>query len=226
MTAVVLVGLSIEEVNQADLLHRRAAAEDATVAYLQHGEPSLVAELTRLAEAGASTIRLEPVSCGERSSARSWVRRVAGHWLRQSATRTSIMVGDSPVTGREAGLTSSAWEEVPGHSRHVLVCRGPRCSAQGADRTARAIDTALREMRLGGTGGSDDAVLVTQTGCLFPCNHAPVVVVHPDDAWYRPVDEPTARRIVIESISWGLPVREHRLRRRRPRPEGDTSPDS
>lgn len=209
MTALVLVGMSVREAGERDVLRRRAATEGATLAFLQQGEPSLVSELTRLADEGATSIRLEPVVLGERSPARSWLRRVAGHWLRECEGRPTILVGDSEVTGRESGLTSAAWQEVPGHRSHVLVCRGPRCSAQGAEQTSAAIDTALGELGLG-----DDDVLVTQTGCLFPCNNAPVVVVHPDDAWFGAVDAAAARRLVGQIAADGLDT-ESRLPRTR-----------
>ena len=209
MTAVVLVGMTALEAGERDLLQRRADACGATLAFLQLGQPSLVDELTRLADAGETSIRLEPVVLGERSVARSWVRRVAGHWLRQCEGRPTVVIGDSAVTGEEAGLSSPAWEHVPDFDRHVLVCRGPRCSARGAADTAAALDRALGELGLG-----DDDVLVSQTGCLFPCNNAPVVVVHPDNAWYGAVDEHLARRIVVELIGWGMPMSDHRLPRR------------
>ena len=64
----------------------------------------------------------------------------------------------------------------------MLVCRGPRCTALGSDRTAEALILAL--MR---TGQGDDDVLITHTGCQFPCNQAPVVSVQPDDVWYGAV---------------------------------------
>lgn len=209
MSAIVHVGMSVREANQRDVLHRRAVAAGASLAFLQHGEPSLVAELDRLADAGVDTIRLEPVVLGGRSPARSWLRRVAGHWLRVSDRRATILVGDSEVTGREAGLTSPAWQEVPSHARHLLVCRGPRCQAQGADATAAAVDDALGELGLG-----DDDVLVTQTGCLFPCNNAPVLVVHPDDTWFGRVDADEARRIVVEHVVGGQDPGDHVLPRR------------
>ncbi|MFI5428864.1 (2Fe-2S) ferredoxin domain-containing protein [Aeromicrobium sp. UC242_57] len=213
MRRVVLVGMSITEANQRDALHARASAEGASVAFLQVGEPSLVAELTRLTDTGATHIHLEAVDLGTRRTARSWLRRVAAHWLRQRDDSPVVTIGESEVTGTEAPLVSPAWQDVPSHARHVLVCRGPRCSARGADRTSATIDLSLNELGLG-----DDDVLVTQTGCLFPCNNAPVVVVHPDDVWYGSVDEAAARRIVVEHLQDGAPVADHRLPRSPGRP--------
>lgn len=208
MTSVVLVGMSVHDAGERDALQRRADKAGATLAFLQLGDPSVVKELTRLADAGATRIRLTAVTSGGRVPARSWLRRVAGHWVRQRVERPVVLVGETEVTGNEAGLASPAWQDVPGHEHHLLVCRGPRCSAQGADDTAAAIDAALRSAGLG-----DDDVLVTQTGCLFPCNHAPVVVAHPADVWFGKVDVESARRIVGQYVGENLPLEDLRLDR-------------
>jgi len=191
MTHLVLVGMSICEANERQALQQQADDDGATLAFLQHGEPALVRELDRLAAAGVPHVTLQAVTVGTRSPARSWLRRVAGHWLRAGQDRPIVVVDGRPVTGTEAPLVSSAWDEVPAHRHQVLVCRGPRCSARGADAIAARLDGQLAD-----AGLDDDDVLVTQTGCLFPCNHAPVVVVHPEDAWFGPVDEPFIEALV------------------------------
>ncbi|MDN5747832.1 MAG: (2Fe-2S) ferredoxin domain-containing protein, partial [Pseudonocardia sp.] len=70
-----------------------------------------------------------------------------------------------------------AWSEQPAHGRHVLVCRGPRCTAHGAGETHRAISRAAR--------GTD--ALVTPVGCLGPCNLGPLVVTVPAGRWHAHV---------------------------------------
>ncbi|MET4427841.1 (2Fe-2S) ferredoxin domain-containing protein [Mycolicibacterium sp. 624] len=190
---LVLVGLGVDAPSQdADLL-LIAEYADARVAYLQMGTPTLVEVLDDLAadEPGAHVHLVAAPTAGAPAPARSWLRRVAGDWTRRHPGSLVVTVADRPVTGGEAALSSPAWEQVPGHGRHVLVCRGPRCTARGSASVAEAIDDRLRERGLG-----DDDVLVTQTGCLFPCNHAPVVVVHPDDQWWGPVSAEDARALV------------------------------
>ena len=58
----------------------------------------------------------------------------------------------------------------------------------------RALILGMMEAGLG-----DNDVLVTHTGCQFPCNQAPVVSVQPDDVWYGDVDPDTARAIVARA---------------------------
>ncbi|MFF9641200.1 (2Fe-2S) ferredoxin domain-containing protein [Kitasatospora aureofaciens] len=226
-TAVLLVGMSIGEVVRRDELLRMAAPHRASIAFLQQGDPSLSAELTRLADAGDETVVVIGVRLAASGPAHSWLRRIAAHWWRERAGhRPELLVAtrlaDLPdevatvaavtkaITGTEPGLTSAAWEEVPGHRHQVLVCRGPRCAALGAEEGLRALVGELREQGLG-----DDDVLVTQTGCQFPCNQAPVVSVQPDDVWYGGIDPVTAGRIVTEHLADGRPVESHRLPRRK-----------
>jgi (2Fe-2S) ferredoxin len=189
------------------------------------GDPSLSLELTRLADAGSSSVTLVGVNLGPLAPAHSWLRRIAGHWWRERAgarpvlniaTRMvtslssldDVLLDCKPITGTEPGLTSAAWETVTGHRRQVLVCRGPRCTAQGGEVTMRALVLGLMEAGLG-----DDDVLVTHTGCQFPCNQAPVVSVQPDDVWYGRVDPSAAGAIVREHLVDGTPLESHRLPR-------------
>lgn len=225
MTALVLVGMSVTDVDRRDDLLAAAVPRGATVAFLQMGDPSLSLELTRVADLGVADITLVGVDLGPLAPAHSWLRRIAGHWWREraglrptlhTATRLISSLNDldtalsdcKPITGAEPGLTSAAWEDVRGHRRQVLVCRGPRCTAQGGEETMRALILGMMEAEVG-----DNEVLVTHTGCQFPCNQAPVVSVQPDDVWYGDVDPDTARAIVSQHLVAGGPVESHRLPR-------------
>lgn len=203
---VVLVPLGVDAERHAEDLRAVAAATGATLAFLQAGTPAVADELDRLAARGVTRVELVGLGLGA-PTARSWLRRVAGDWVRRHP-EVAVVVAGRPVTGSEAPLTSPAWEDVPGHARQVLVCRGPRCSARGSAATAAAVAEELRRRGLG-----DDDVLLTMTGCLFPCNQAPVVVVHPDDAWYGAVDPARARRVVGDHLVGGIPVTDHQLPR-------------
>jgi (2Fe-2S) ferredoxin len=223
---IVLVGMSAGELQRRAELAALAREVDGSIAFLQLGDPSVSAELSRLADAGCERVSLVAVRLGPLAPAHSWVRRIAAHWLRHHPTGLEIstcvvesldplVVHDAvaaarPLTGNEAGLTSAAWADVPGHRHQVLVCRGPRCTAKGAEEGLRGLILALMEHNLG-----DDDVLVTHTGCQFPCNHAPVVSVQPDDVWYGAVTPEIADRIVTDHLIKGTPVAPHRLERDR-----------
>lgn len=234
-SSIVLVGMSAREVQARDQLLAEALAHDATVAFLQLGDPSLSAELTRLADLGVPRITLVGVSLGTLAPAVSWLRRIAAHWWRERpgdrpaievATRlagdvlsvSEVLGARRAVSGSEAGLESAAWQDVPAHRHQVLICRGPRCTALGSDRTAEAVVLELMRLEQG-----DDDVLVTHTGCQFPCNHAPVVSVQPDDVWYGEVGPELARQVVAEHLVGGRPIENGRLTRSR-RPEEGGQP--
>jgi len=228
MEAVVLVGMSVREVSARDELAAFARRHDASTAFLQVGDPSLSRELTRLADLGHERIVLAGVSLGTLAPGASWLRRIAAHWWRERGSGApaievaTVLAGAlddvdlalaldvvRPIGGDEPGLTSPAWEHVPGHRHQLLICRGPRCTALGSDRTAESMILALMAHGLG-----DDDVLVTQTACQFPCNRAPVVSVQPDDVWYGEVTAEAGERIVGEHLVAGKAVEEHRLPRR------------
>ena len=90
--------------------------------------------------------------------------------------------GEARRLGPRDSLTNPNWEQPPPVSRQVLVCRGPRCNAKGAPETQEALSRALAE-----AGALDESVLLTATGCCYPCNRAPIVVVQPDMEWLGPV---------------------------------------
>src|SRR4051794_8660342 len=223
--------MSARELQAREALEEMAAPLGATLAFLQLGDPSLSRELTRLADLQVERVVLVGVSLGTLAPAVSWLRRIAAYWWRERvghrpelAVATSLagdpaqvraLVGlTRPVTGSEPGLTSAAWEDVTDHRHQVLVCRGPRCTALGSDLTAEALIIELMQQ-----GQGDDDVLITHTGCQFPCNQAPVVSVQPDDVWYGHVDPEAARQIARDHLVQGRPVETHRLRRTR-RPLG------
>lgn len=205
-TARLLVGLTFPDVEEC-------AAWAGGFPTWRHAQmlgdgPSLRAVLDAVAAEGLRAADLVGMTTSAGPVAVSWLRRVAGNWLRDwdrvhteerfamRVCRHVMRLGQAPetayvdtgnpgrdwgwrgVTGREAGLTSPAWQEVPPVRCQLLVCRGPRCNARGGDATAEAILEELRRRE-----AQDEDVLFTQTGCMFPCNHAPLVVVQPDGKW-------------------------------------------
>lgn len=230
--------MSVREVDAGDGLRRLTAeVPSAGVAFLQLGDPALGRVLTRLADEGAARVELVGVALGTLAPGVSWLRRVAAHWWRaraghrpeltvatrlldrlEAAALADVRRAARPLTGTEPGLESPAWEAVGRHRRQLLLCRGPRCTALGSDATAEAVVLALAE-----AGCTDDDVLVTHTSCLLPCNQAPVVVLHPDDAWWGAVTPDVGRRLVRERLldrvpgadegCSGGPLAEHRLPR-------------
>src|SRR5690606_27602924 len=223
----VLVGTSPADAARRAELAALADELDAELAFLQLASPTLGDVLERLARSREAEVVLVGVSGGPGGPGVSWLRRVAADWWRafgdgapRVSTAPALMEETSqwralvelarPITHGGPGLTSAAWEDVPEHRHQVFVCRGPRCTAAGAEPAWKGVVLGLM-----GAGLGDDDVLVTQTGCQFPCNHAPVVTVQPDDVWYGSVDEEAAGAIVSQHLVAGVPVERLRLPRRR-----------
>ena len=152
-----------------------------------HG-PDLTDTLDAVTADGARRIELVGWTGHNGPVPLSWLRRVAGQWVRDHPEGVQIVAhGEAvrpgevltpqwrEVTGNEAPLRSTAWQDFPCFRHHLLICRGPRCSAAGA----AALHSRLRE-KLALADALDTEVLVTVTGCMFPCNHAPLMVVWPD----------------------------------------------
>ena len=228
MTARVLVGMSIREANAATELQSAAHAAGARLAFLQSAEPALTTALSDLADHGHRRIELVGVALGGLAPGSSWLRRVAGHWSRgRGAGAPTIMVAtkligpdvvrpgviDSvlesvrQITGAEAGVTSPAWDHVPNYRHHVLVCRGPRCSARGAEATWSALSDGLARR-----GMRDSDVLMTSAGCMFPCNQAPVLAVQPDNVWYGGLNAENTDELIDSHLCAGEPLDEARIR--------------
>ncbi|WP_229402837.1 (2Fe-2S) ferredoxin domain-containing protein [Micromonospora okii] len=216
---VLLVSCGATHHGGHDAIHRLAAAvAEATgvpvrACFLDGAEPSLHAALDAIPEHG-EVLRVATHVPPDRYLD-TWIRRAVAHWRTTRHRQARILVAaplaaqpalvtevSDAITGEHTTLDgnpgpfrSPAWSQITRHRRHVLVCRGPRCTAYGADHVAATLGNRLKEHGLG-----DDDVLVTATGCLFPRNLGPLVVVYPDDTWYERVDAGLAVRITDEHL--------------------------
>ncbi|WP_271290719.1 (2Fe-2S) ferredoxin domain-containing protein [Propionibacterium freudenreichii] len=187
---------------------------------------------------GSSGVGIRLIGCqpGGGATSVSWLRRVAGHWLRTRRDGAPAVVlqvrherhdgaeppdvgplcgpvavasapgefpcDDSPsgarwdpISGEEAPLHSPAWQAPPPFRRHLLVCCGVRCNAQGSREVVESMVRTAKEL-----GVVHDEVLITRTLCLFPCNQAPVVVSYPDNQWHGGVTPAQAAEIVRRAV--------------------------
>lgn len=84
--------------------------------------------------------------------------------------------------------------EKPTH--HILVCGSYRQgNAQGVchkKESSRLLAFFEQEASDRGMSG----IMISSTGCLKLCDEGPVVVVYPENAWYRKVDERAAEAIL------------------------------
>lgn len=196
---LVYVTITLADAEHWLALNEAATRLGASAAVLQGEGPGLVDRLDELNAAGTEEVVLVGVSMAEGGVPTSWVGRVGRWWLsRHPESRMRVLLvpralralpdGGAEISSARTlvadpgGLTSRAWQSAPAVHAHLLVCRGPRCTAKGAEAVASAVGSALHARGL-----LDQDVLVTQTGCLYPCNLAPVMAIQPDMEWVGPV---------------------------------------
>lgn len=196
---------------------RGLVADPVRVAHLDHGEPSVPAVLDDATGAGIDRVLLVPLAVPADPYLTQWLARTVAHWREsRSAPVSDVMVADGlaeapgiaatvaelaaedgePVTASPAAFRSPAWSRLPPPGPHLLVCRGPRCTAYGAGATHRAATAAAR----------DTNVLVTSTGCFGPCNLGPLVVEHPGGIWHDGVT-PERAAAIAHRAACKTPVR-------------------
>lgn len=190
-------------------------------AFVDQGEPSLPAALQSCAAAGAQRILVQPVYLPADRNLHRWlgkvIKRWHAHWqghavevllaeplgeqaaigaalidILQTASQSALNVIQDPPEKWEQDPVG--WSKLPDHRYHAFFCRGPRCTALGADKLAQHLREGLKANKL----LQEDRVLVAQTGCLYPCNLGPLLVVYPDGVWYGRLDEHAIDRIISE----------------------------
>lgn len=176
-----------------------AVPDPVRVAFLDQAEPSIPAVLDDAVTAGVGEVLVVPLAVPADAYLSTWLARAVANWRETRATArlevrlagspdvgaavaAVVAAGGKPITASPAAFRSPAWSELPGNERHLLVCRGPRCTSHGAGATHRALSNAVR--------GTE--TLVTPIGCLGPCNLGPLVIEYPTGTWHRRVDEERA----------------------------------
>ena len=188
------------------------------IALLEQGGPSLPQALDVCQRAGAGTIVVLPVFLPLEAATRNWLRFLARRWLERLPAPARVLLAgpfDNPgnlaaaaaeaisfalnsgaavaASGGQAGAPDPDWSVIPPHTYHVLFCQGPRCTAAGAAEVGAYLRTRLKDAGLDHGPGH---VLAARTGCLYPCNLGPVMVVYPEGTWYCGLDEDAISRIV------------------------------
>ncbi len=235
-TAVILLGRGGYSSAPGEQMGRLVAALRAggayglvTSAFVDGGSPALPAALELCAAQGMARLLIAPVYLPTDRNLDKWLKRLVQRWLQHNpaagftvymtpplgdAPELAAAVADlvaryaaaplTPLAANQASPNSPEWSLIPPHSYHALLCRGPRCNSAGAGEAAKALKQCLKAKNMG-----DDAVLVAQTGCLFPCNLGPLMVVYPEGIWYSGLSEKGIERIVEEHFAGGKVVAHH-----------------
>lgn len=240
-TAVILLGrggngpAAEEELRcLQDGLRARLPDHTVTAAYADRATPSLPQALD--ACRATDRIIVQPIFVPGDHALERWLRKVVMRWRhRQPQPEATPAVAFAPALGALADLaqllaravpaaatlpdvaeTASArwqhdpvaWSDVPAHEHHVLFCMGPRCTALGAGdlwhhlARRRQGDSALRAR-----------IMPLQTGCQYPCNHGPLLIVYPQGLWYGRLDAAALDRILDAHLPAGTVDAAHLVHR-------------
>lgn len=90
-------------------------------------------------------------------------------------------------TGVEIGDPNS-------QKRHVMVCADTACKSAGGLSVKLALEKALKEH------GLEDDVEIVKTGCFGFCSLGAIVVVYPDEVFYKQVKAEDADEIVFQHL--------------------------
>lgn len=83
---------------------------------------------------------------------------------------------------------------------NLLVCSGAGCISSGCKDVYQSLCECIGNQAL------LEAVKITRTGCMGPCDMGPVIVVYPDGVFYRRVKPDDIMEIVVEHILKGRVV--------------------
>lgn len=211
-------------------------------AFVDQATPSLPQALDECAESGARRILVVPVYVPDDRNLGAWILKLIKRWMANHAgedvhvsvsrplgdheaiAEAVVQIASDPVSGdhvsQVVGLSDNGepgWSVIPPHKYHLLQCRGPRCTARGSGDTWDHLNGRLQD-----EGMLDKDVLVAQTGCLYPCNLGPVMVVYPEGVWYCGMDRSAADRVVGEHFGKGQVVSDYA---RTPAPQAQRMPD-
>ncbi len=192
--------------------------------FLDQGTPALWSTLQACTAAGARRLLIVPVFVPMDRSLRIWLPKVIRRWLRRRPeleieVLLADPLGDHAALGEAVCQVVAAaerrsdvrigapvdrgdpsWSVNPPHRYHALFCLGPRCSTHLAGDIYGHLCDRLAAR---GLNSGPEQVRTVQTGCLYPCNLGPVLVVYPEGAWYCALTPSILDRIVEEHFVAG-----------------------
>lgn len=91
-------------------------------------------------------------------------------------------------------------EQTDTYKKHVMVCGGTGCTSSGCGKIINEMEAQLA------SSGIADEVKIVKTGCFGLCELGPIVIVHPEGAFYSTVKVQDVKQIVEEHLVGGQVV--------------------
>ena len=90
------------------------------------------------------------------------------------------------------------------YKRHILICTGPRCAADGAAQAL--LDSLTDKFKAAGLDEGEMRVKRSRVTCFATCSGGPLMCVQPDGTWYYNVTPSNMDRIIEQHLVGGKPV--------------------
>jgi (2Fe-2S) ferredoxin len=103
-----------------------------------------------------------------------------------------------------AGGDKPVKPKIGGYRRHLLICTGPRCAADGQSQAL--FDSLGDKFKAAGLNAGDMRVKRSRVSCFAACKGGPIVCVQPDGTWYYNVTPENMDRIIGEHLCQGRAV--------------------
>lgn len=113
---------------------------------------------------------------------------------------------ESPAARTDAPPAPPAKPKLGSYRRHLLVCTGPRCTANGESRAL--FDSLGETFKAAGLDRGELRVKRTRVSCFAACKGGPIVCVQPDGVWYYNAIRENMQRIVEQHLVGGQAVEE------------------
>lgn len=188
---------------------------------LEGADPSLIDALDTLRLEGLRKIRVQPLGVPFPEGLLNWLPGIVADWRKRGKNAdTTVSFGPDLATDPtllaqftaatlahpqpaksvehvRPSLGKPGWNMPPDYDFHILMCTGPRCAIHGAASFGEMLKDELKN------AGIFDRCLTTRTGCIFPCNKGPVLVLYPQGNWFRLPNRHATRRFVNEVLVQG-----------------------
>ena len=83
----------------------------------------------------------------------------------------------------------------------ILICCGSGCVSAGALKVKQALIDELKKQ------GISEEINIVETGCMGPCDYAPVMMIYPEGIFYRKVGGEDIAELVTEHLIKGRPLK-------------------
>ena len=94
--------------------------------------------------------------------------------------------------------------KIGAYKRHVLLCTGPRCNADG--KSMALFDSLGEKFKAAGLDAAELRCKRTRASCFAACKGGPILCVQPDGTLYYNVTDENMNRIIEEHLKNGRVV--------------------